>query len=167
MWCSTCDEEESMCHILTKCRAPTREVPWNLAKSIWPHNENTWPQINLGTTLGCGTLTVESEPPERNQKRKRNAGATRLLQILFVETTYLCWTLRCERVIQGKDHTQQEIERKWLRRINNRLSNDKITAIKIVRKKKYIRLIKDTWGLALKKRDKNLPQDWITRNEVF
>jgi hypothetical protein len=27
MWCLTCDKEESMCHILTECRAPTREVP--------------------------------------------------------------------------------------------------------------------------------------------
>jgi hypothetical protein len=81
--------------------------------------------------------------------------------------TYLCWTLRCERVIQEKNHTHQEIERIWFRKINNRLSNDKITATRIVRKKKYIRLIKDTWGLALKKRNENLPQDWITRNEVF
>jgi hypothetical protein len=79
----------------------------------------------------------------------------------------MTWTRRCERTIQGTDHPHREIENAWFKVINNRLTQDKLIAMKIIRKKKHTRLVNETWGPALKKRNQDLPQDWISQNEVF
>ncbi|KAH9008310.1 hypothetical protein EDB85DRAFT_1837444, partial [Lactarius pseudohatsudake] len=57
----------------------------------------------------------------------------RLLQILLSESAHLIWVTRCERTIQLKEHSTEEIERRWLAQINRRLINDKIIATKIKR----------------------------------
>jgi hypothetical protein len=79
MMCQTCNEEESITHILTKCRNPTREIPWRKAKELWPHEASTWPPINLGTMLSCGLLTIYKTDPSQTEDKKLNARAMRLL----------------------------------------------------------------------------------------
>jgi transcription initiation factor TFIIIB Brf1 subunit/transcription initiation factor TFIIB len=167
--CSVCGAEESMNHILTECPHPPRQQIWALARETWPYEDQSWPPISLGTTLGCGLLhypptdTQAHPPPPTRSKR----GATRLLQILWSEATHLIWVLRCERAIQNIHHTRPDIETRWRKIINKRLADDKIAATKILRTKSAITRVKTTWENALKKKFQELHPDWITRDEVF
>lgn len=90
----------------------------------------------------------------------------RLLQILISESAYLIWVLRCERVIQPRTHSETEIEKRWLRAINKRLIDDKITATKIKHGISHINLVKRTWEAVLRK-DGELPEKWMHNREVL
>ena len=172
-FCTTCKSDESMDHILTECEHPTRTLIWERAKKTWPHGENTWPRIAFGTIIGCNTLTIKTMQKEKDREGQtrlvkcHDPGATRLLKIIISESAYLIWTLRCERTIRGKEHTDKEVEAAWLRVINRRLSEDKTTATKVLRREQHTNLVKNTWDRALYKRHSNLPDDWINRNVVF
>ena len=83
-----------------------------------------------------------------------------------MEASHLIWVLRCEKVIQNKRNTTREIKARWTRKINKRLTIDRITATKIKRDAKFTKLIDATWKEALKKQ--GIPhENWITRKEVF
>ena len=172
-FCQTCKEDESMDHILTGCEHPARTLIWKEAKHIWPHGENTWPRLSLGTIIGCNTLTVETMQEKKNNAgqiqttKQYDPGATRLLKIIISEAAHLIWTLRCERTIRGKERTNREIEASWRKAINRRLSEDKTTATKILRREQFTNLVRNTWDRALYKRHRDLPEDWIYRNVVF
>ena len=83
-----------------------------------------------------------------------------------MELAYLIWVLRCRRVIQGKQHTKNEVEGRWLRAINERLTIDEITTTKIKRNKGFTKHVVDTWEQALKKK-RELPINWINCSEVL
>jgi len=89
-----------------------------------------------------------------------------LLQILISESAYLIWILRCERVIQEHQPSENEIRARWLRAINTRLTNDKITATQIKREKEFTNLILNTWEQVLNKQQ-DLPNDWLFICEVL
>jgi hypothetical protein len=79
------------------------------------------------------------------------------------------WVLRCERVIQEKQHTENEIKKRWLRAINERLTIDKITATKVKRNDGFTTvttLVVETWEQALNK-EGGLPLNWLTNREVL
>jgi ribonuclease HI len=65
--CQLCQTTEDLNHILTQCSAEPVNTLWTLARSKWPHlgphSPEQWPEITLGTILGCGSLTVPK--PER------------------------------------------------------------------------------------------------------
>ena len=172
--CSACNATESMEHILVGCVEATANIIWRLARNSWDHDQYRWPNINFGTILGCGLLSatpvdagverpLAGEPP-RIPKSKR--GATRLLQILVSEAAHLIWVLRCERVIQEKRHNPNAIEARWLKAINRRLTEDKITATKIKRDKQFTKLIESTWENLLTM-TADPPHDWIKNSEVL
>ena len=98
-----------MDHILTSCRHPTNTNLWEHARALWPYEDGTWPNIALGTIIGCHALDVETtrEFKERDgttwKRKLHDQGATRLLQILISETAYLIWTLQCERIIRSEE----------------------------------------------------------------
>jgi hypothetical protein len=170
--CTSCNVTESIDHILTHCDAPPRRMIWALAENIWPHTHIGWPEIDLGTILGCGCLNLHPEtganPTETNQNNRRETyrGESRLLQILLSESAYLIWVLRCERVIQGSRHTNSEIKKWWLQKINKRLTDDKINATMIKREEGFTRLVVNTWEQALYNKGE-LPINWIHRSEVL
>ena len=168
--CAMCNETESMSHILTQCKERTTQLIWRLAKSLWPHRHIPWPEITLGTILGCGSINLHPTRPEgRNQRRTQpvaHQGPTRLFQILMTESTYLVWTLRCERVIQEKTLSDGEIRARWHCAINERLTNDKVTATKIRRSDKFTKMIKETWEPMLRK-EGELPETWPYCREVL
>ncbi|KAI9510721.1 hypothetical protein F5148DRAFT_1010542 [Russula earlei] len=160
-FCTLCGDTETMDHIIIQCETSPRRLIWSLARKMWPHRPNLWPNITLGTVMGCGALsppttenrkiTNENTPPLHPPK-----GAKRLLQILTSEAAYLIWVLRCERSIQGRTHTIREMNTRWEKSINKRLTNDKITA----------KLVENTWeGVLLKQMD--LPPDWLQNREVL
>ena len=172
-FCKTCNSDESMDHILTTCDHPARTIIWAKAAELWPHAEDTWPRISFGTIIGCNMLTVDTlqerrdEAGQTQRTKQRDPGATRLLKILISESAHLIWTLRCDRTIRGKEHTDREIEATWLKTINRRLSEDKTIAIKVLRREQNTKTVIDTWDRALYKRHRNLPDDWLYRNVVF
>ena len=61
-YCPTCGTTESMDHILIACRAGPVCTIWNLAKESWPQENPQWPEITLGTILGCGSITSINPP---------------------------------------------------------------------------------------------------------
>ena len=145
------------------------QLIWKLAKTLWPHRNVPWPEITLGTILGCSNITLQLERLRNNQWRQRKTthqGPTRLFQILLSESAYLIWVIRCERVIQEKPLTEGEIKARWYRAINDRLTIDKVTATKIIRTNRFTRLVEGTWELALRK-GAETPANWIYRREVL
>jgi len=166
--CGICNLTESMSHILTTCEADPVKQIWDLAKNMWPHNPSQWPEINVGIILGCGSITTKKDD-QGNDKRCRqpgNKGTVRLTQILISEAAHLIWVLRCERVIQNKTHTAQETKSRWIKAINRRLTDDKITATKIKRNEPFTRLVEATWDKLLRK-SSDPPRNWILNREVL
>jgi ribonuclease HI len=130
--CSTCKETETMEHILIHCNAAPSRTIWDLAKTLWPHPPQLWPDISLGIILGCGSISLPETAARPARPRADNQmtvpkGATRLLQILLSESAHLIWVLRCERVIQDRSHTTSEIKNRWTRAINIRLTDESMT----------------------------------------
>ena len=156
-------------HILTECTERAVSTIWQLAKDTWPHTHLPWPVISLGTILGCGCLTPpQPAPPNNNtpQPKRNYQGALRLLRILISESAYLIWVLRCERAIQGKNHSVNETQKRWLQSINKRLTEDKIIATTIKRDDAHTRKARTTWEAVLG-RTEELPNDWIHQREVL
>lgn len=170
--CPKCNTTESMEHILTRCDEDANHIIWNLAKEIWPHRSKPWPEISFGLILGIGCLSTANGNDRHNnieadQRNRRNQkGPTRLLQILISESAHLIWVLRCERIIREETHSENEIKARWLRKINKRLTCDRITAAKIARDKTYTNLIKNTWKKAIQ-RQRDLPLNWFNDREVL
>jgi ribonuclease HI len=165
--CPTCNEEESMEHILTECSIPGQQMIWNLTKTLWTKKYSTWPQLRYGMILGCsmGKFT--------NQAGHIKPGANRLFQILISESAYMIWKIRCERRIQNEDnpekyHSETEIHNRWLAMINNRLSMDCL----MTNKRRYGRKAlkpKDvmlTWNGVLMDQE-NLPDNWLWQSGVL
>ena len=167
--CATCNTTNDMSHILTRCQEQMTQLIWTLAKDLWPHRSPPWPEIHLGTILGCGYINAIPRDEQQNEQRERKntyQGLSQLLQILISEAAYLVWVLRCERVIQGKHLSENEIRNRWLRNINKRLTNDKITATRIRRDDGFTNLVVNTWEPTLEK-ERALPPNWIKHSEVL
>jgi exonuclease III len=160
-----CGGEESLEHILFYCEAPGREKVWKLAKALWEKKNQTkqlWPGI--GMVISCGLARFKTPNGERDY------GAERLYRILVSESAKLIWNLRLERVIPGKDETQTdaEIEARWYKTMNARLSLDRELSNKRKYGKKAIkkRYVLDTWAGTLE-REEELPRDWAREGGVL
>jgi hypothetical protein len=155
--CSTCKKVESMQHILLECKpeAIVRTLMWKNAKEPWPQEWHRRSNITLRTILGIGhTSLPENEGRHANEHgaiSTRTRGRMRLLQILIPEASHLIWVLRlgCEslRVIHrdNRQHPDQEVNARWLKIINDRLTSDRIIATKIKRDKQFTQLVNATW----------------------
>jgi len=168
--CQKCRRTESMEHILLECNHNAHKIIWEEAKNLWPHGQQDWPRLSLGTILGVGCIKVQTirRPNRNNQQATQpgNKGKTRLLRILIAKASHLIWVLRCERSIQKKKHSIHEIKVRWKKVINNRLNIDKITATKIRREKEFTKLINKTWKKALIK--VGIPhQNWMKHRRGF
>ncbi len=107
--CAKCGVMESMGHILFDCEAVGRRTIWGLVRETWELTGLPWHGPNWGTALGAGCAVFESE----NGSRKPAAEA--LWTILWTESLYLIWKLRCERIIQNdkREFTIPEVTRRW------------------------------------------------------
>jgi hypothetical protein len=61
--------------------------------------------------------------------------------ILISEADHLIWVLRCERVIGGKQHSDDVVSTRWKNAINTRLTCNKIIATKIKCENKFTNLV--------------------------
>ena len=86
--------------------------------------------------------------------------------ILISEAAHLIWVLRCERVIGGKQHSDNVVSIRWKNAINTRLTCDKIIATKIKRENIFTNLVINTWETLLKK-EGPIPHNWINHHEVL
>jgi ribonuclease HI len=170
--CTICHVEDSMEHILTECSTLSRRTVWNLAQQLWPHAPELWPNINLGTILGIGCLSIPRRQEAGNNNGQilhptpKERATIRLLQIILSEAAHLIWVIRCERVIHGTNLDEQGINKRWYRVINERLTTDRITAHKIRRDTKTTKLAKHTWKHLLE-RNGTLPENWFQNREVL
>jgi hypothetical protein len=161
-----------MQHILTECNALTKRKVWELAQRIWPHAPKFWPNINLGTILGTGALTLPERHPNQIQVNHdlrpspKSKATLRLLQIIISEAAHLVWVLQCERVIQEKTIDEQGIRTRWHRVINERLTTDCITTHQTKRDHQFTKLAKCTWKKLLKQNG-TLPVNWFQNCEVL
>jgi hypothetical protein len=66
-----CKVVETMEHILFQCKAKARKTIWKKAQKLWPqaHNQRSCPNINLGTVLGIGCITVTNNDQPNEQER--------------------------------------------------------------------------------------------------
>jgi len=162
--CSVCNEAtESLEHILLDCPRGHANLIWTNAKSTWPACFGAWPDIHLGTILGCGSISL----PALNQNGHPNPGRSRLLRILLSESAHLIWVLRCERIIQGTKHSAGTTINRWTNKINHRLSLDQFITTKWNRKPITRELVEKTWTPSLLQTTPDLPQDWFTNSEVL
>ena len=168
-FCAICRTEDNMDHILTLCNALSRRTVWNLAQQTWPHAPELWPNINLGTILGIGCLTLPrmhelgEHAPHPTLKER---ATLRLLQIILSEAAHLTWVLRCDRVINGANPDENGIRKRWYRVLNERLTTDRITALKTKRDKISTKLAELTWKKLLKQNG-TLPENWFQNREVL
>ncbi|KAG1758457.1 ribonuclease H-like protein [Suillus occidentalis] len=168
--CLTCREDiESIEHILTSCDQSPSKTIWKLAENIWPTNTIPWPQISIGTILGCGALKIPHTPNKNDPNDAKIAetkrGLSRLLRIIISESAYLIWVVRCKRVIQGTQHDADIISKRWINTLNNRLHIDRVLASKNQRNKKTIFKVQATWSKIVS--DKKPLQNWVTALEVL
>ncbi|KAJ3560564.1 hypothetical protein NP233_g10756 [Leucocoprinus birnbaumii] len=165
--CRTCNEIESLDHILCHCRAPGQARVWNTAKNIWEAKYGPWNKPKLGEILGITSISFQDE------KGQKDPSKTQLYHILITECTHLIWRLRCERVIQHEDnpqkwHTENGINRLLKSRLNHRLKMDCILTNTRKFDAKAIRegIVRETWE-GLLEDEENLPDHWPTTPGVL
>ncbi len=156
--CEKCEETESMEHILFDCRTVGRGTVWELLESTWELTETPFPGLNVGTVLGAGCaqfLTAEGE---------RRPLLEALWTTLVVESAYLVWKLRCERVLQrdGEDFSVRAVTNRWYAAMNQRLTLDRRSAAKYLGKSALKACkVAGTWFPVLDNKI-DLPANWVT-----
>ena len=149
-------------HILTTCPSPERLTVWKAARRTWPISLPNWQQPSYSQILGCGSITP---PTSTDHERTTLARArARLLRIIISESAHLIWVLRCERVISERTHTVNEIEQRWLDKLNSRLHIDRRRAKS---RPTLIKQVQSTWQYVLPDGATHLPRDWVTNPEVL
>ena len=169
--CSTCGATiESMKHILTECDNTARTTIWDAAKSIWPAKHGDWPAISMGLILGCGSIhfphTPDNDDLNNQQKVNTKCGASHLLRILISKSAYLIWTLRCEHTIHGTSHSLDNITKRWLNTLSQRLQIDCTITTKNHRTGKMTNLIHSMWTNIVNQNNP-LHKNWVTTPEVL
>ncbi|KAL7282742.1 hypothetical protein ACG7TL_004216 [Trametes sanguinea] len=107
--CRTCSEVEDMNHILFTCRANGALTVWNCMEAAWRATGKAWPGVSWGTVIGAPSVSI------CDLGGKRSAPAEARWTILALESAYLVWKLRCERVIQqeGAEQSCSEVVNRW------------------------------------------------------
>ncbi|KAG1818841.1 ribonuclease H-like domain-containing protein, partial [Suillus variegatus] len=83
--CSHCQAEiKTLEHIMIECPNNARTTIWNLTSNLWPAKYGEWPQITIGTIMGCGNinkipLNGQNEENPAEQRNNKQKGTTRLL----------------------------------------------------------------------------------------
>ncbi|KIK62321.1 hypothetical protein GYMLUDRAFT_110534, partial [Collybiopsis luxurians FD-317 M1] len=118
--CQYCGEVDNIDHILLNCKCPHRALIWDLAQSLWPAEYGPWPEISLGSIIGCSLIKFH------DQKQNPLPQAQRLFTILVTECAHLIWKIRCEIVIDqnGEDPAAQEVYNRFRSLLNSCLQKD-------------------------------------------
>jgi ribonuclease HI len=160
--CGAGDGIESMRHIMTECQYPGQKELWRLAGKLWERKGRGWPYMTPGLIIGSDEVSF----PSGDDPTKPDVGATRLFRLLVVETAYLIWLMRNERVIQhgnAKMYSNAEIRNRLKTAINLRLTRDRLLTNRHKYGTKSINphLVKSTWS-GLLEEEEHLPRGWMT-----
>ncbi|KAI0641794.1 hypothetical protein C8Q79DRAFT_918924 [Trametes meyenii] len=130
--CKTCGELEDMRHILLKCKAHGQGAVWDLLRRTWGLTGKQWVTPSWGLAVAPGCYRVEDQVATG-----KPTAMEELWTILWSESVYLIWKIRCERVIQndGRDFTLEEITNRWYATMNQRLALDRGAAAKYLGKR--------------------------------
>ncbi|KAJ6545701.1 hypothetical protein B0H19DRAFT_955908 [Mycena capillaripes] len=163
--CQDCEDVENLEHILLECECPGKKLIWKAAETLWLEREPEWPEVTLGTILGCGLADF------RDERGKVKRGTQRLYRILMSESAYQIWRLRNDRVIErdGEPASDEEIINKWKFAINQRLQIDKLLADRPRKGKRPALaplLVLETWSGTLDN-EGSLPADWLREPRVL
>jgi ribonuclease HI len=163
--CKDCDVIEDLDHILTGCKSPGQEIIWRAAKTLWLEKEATWPDVSLGTILGCGLAEF------CNDKGRAKLGTQRLYRILMSESAYQIWLIRNNCVISrdGAPASEDEVVNKCKSSINQRLQVDKMLATRPSQGKHPalpLKVVLETWASTLDN-ESSLPADWLREPRVL
>ncbi|KAK7038579.1 hypothetical protein R3P38DRAFT_3311573 [Favolaschia claudopus] len=153
--CTTCNVPESIEHIMLECTLPGKNLIWKLTERLWRLRHSTWPTLNWGLLLGCGLARF------RSKEGKLRKGKNRLFTILVSTSMKLIWTLRNERVFDGKIAASNEVHNRWLALINSALKRDQLLTnrYRFGNLSKNTNIVLETWSGALANED-SLPDDW-------
>jgi ribonuclease HI/exonuclease III len=175
--CQACQGHvESTTHILIECSAnKTRETVWAVAKDLWPGPGTDWPELSTGVILAIGSLKTSGDLAQQSMRGSAGVapprrGSSRLLNLIMATSAFTIWKLRCERVIQGIQHSQKEVIARWRHAINERLWQDVSAAGRNTSgkngKARQTRRVKDTWKGTLED-EAQLPEIWATAREFL
>ncbi len=161
--CGSCDELETMTHIVLECEAQGQETIWKLLKRIWSLTGQAWNPPSWGTTFGAACAVIKSSSGQRRPAKES------LWTILCTEALHLIWKLRCERVIQneGANFSETEITNRLYACLNTRLDLDRRTAAMACGKKSLKPVeVEKIWLPILEGKD-NLPPNWVVNGGVL
>ncbi|KAJ7139962.1 hypothetical protein C8R43DRAFT_893064 [Mycena crocata] len=163
--CQFCNETEDLEHITLKCWRPGQAQVWALARELWLKKHTDWPEITLGSILGCGLATFKDE------KGRKLPGTTRLYRILISESFFEIWKIRNTTVIKqgGEPLSENHIHNRWLTVMNRRLQFDcNLTNFAKYGKQSSVSplLVTQTWSSVLLN-EEELPEDWIRQPRVL
>ena len=164
--CPTCNEQESLEHILTMCDTSLRKQAWKLANDLWRKWSSDMLPTCLGDIIGCSLTEFKSQG-------KPDRGKNRLYQIIVSETAYLIWKMRNERRIRDGDMPERLTSdavttNRWTHAINKRLTIDRTLTNnnKFGKKALNVKTVKGTWKGCLKD-EEDLPTDWFKLKGVL
>ncbi|KAK1219895.1 hypothetical protein PQX77_017375 [Marasmius sp. AFHP31] len=166
--CGSCETEESVEHILTQCSQTWKRGVWDFAKSLWPKDYGRWPNITIGTVIGCGMVQIKNL-----ESKKRIPGAERLYRILISECAHLIWKIRCEIVIRGKNEPSvREAQNRIRQTINGRLQRDILLARRLKGTKQKmsqsVNILTQTWVDVLDAPgDTRSAEEWMDNRTGF
>jgi ribonuclease HI len=87
--------------------APRQALIWKLASKLWKKKAGEEMHHTFGEIMACGAI------------KKGDAGKTHLYWILLLESAYLIWKLRNEKVIGKRNGASlQEITNRWTKCIS-------------------------------------------------
>ncbi|KAI0723595.1 hypothetical protein C8Q76DRAFT_672304 [Earliella scabrosa] len=158
--CIVCGAEESMEHILVECEADASKEIRRLLMNIIRKRTKQDIQLTFGLMVGVTAMSLSEV------MKKNTAYLDRFMRICVMESTYLIWKIRCERVIERGDdseswHSPHEARSRWYAAINRRLTMDKaMTSRKLGMKATKKHIVLETWRGVLSG-GANDVDDWL------
>ncbi|KAI0750104.1 ribonuclease H-like domain-containing protein [Daedaleopsis nitida] len=157
--CKSCNETESMHHILFECASVGRARVWELLEATWANTGSVWKEPCWGNTVGAACAAFYSAGGKRNSAREA------LWATLATESLYLIWKMRCERVIQNENEefSTREVTNRWYSTMDQRVSLDLMSTAKSLGKGALkAAWVERVWEPVLGDQ-KELPPGWASR----
>ncbi|EIW60168.1 uncharacterized protein TRAVEDRAFT_120779, partial [Trametes versicolor FP-101664 SS1] len=145
------------------CKAVGRETVWDLLRTTWALTKSKWHEPSWGVMIAAAAAHFETDNGGRLRSREH------LWTILWTESTYLIWKLRCERVIanEGKEFSQAEVVNRWYATLNSRLTlNRHATAAYLGKRALRPDTVRSTW-LPILDNAVDLHPSWVEVSGVL